>query len=67
MFLKLVTNDRSDKMFLLASKFRPQGVVSSCPGAIYRYTWEKLYKIRRQRDFFKLIANDQIDKKFLLT
>ena len=37
-FLKLVTNDRSDKMFLLASKFRPKGVVSPCPGAIYMYT-----------------------------
>ena len=34
-FLKLVINDRSDKMFLLASKFCSQGVVSPCPGAIY--------------------------------
>ena len=32
-FLKLVTNDRSDKIFLLTSKFCPQEVVS--PGAIY--------------------------------
>ena len=30
-FFKLATNDRSDKMFLLTSKFRPQGVVSPCP------------------------------------
>ena len=36
-FLKLATNDRSDKMFLLTSKFRPQGVVSPCPEAIYMY------------------------------
>ena len=36
-FLKLATNDRSDKMFLLTSKFHPQGVVSPCPGAIYMY------------------------------
>ena len=36
-FFKLVTNDRSDKMFLLASKFRPQEVVSHCPGDIYIY------------------------------
>ena len=36
MFLKLATNDRSDKMFLLTLKFRSQGVVSPCPGAIYR-------------------------------
>ena len=34
-FLKLVTNDQSDKMFLLTSKFCPRGVVSPCPGAIY--------------------------------
>ena len=46
-FLKLATNDRSDKMFLLTSKLRPQGVVSPCPGAIYMYkSWKKLYKIR---------------------
>ena len=31
-FLKLVTNEWSDKMFLLTSKFRPEGVVSPCPG-----------------------------------
>ena len=31
-FLKLTTNDRSDKMFLLTSKCRPQWVVSPCPG-----------------------------------
>ena len=35
--LKLTTNDQSDKMFLLTSKFRPQGVVSPCPRAIYMY------------------------------
>ena len=34
-FFKLVTNDRSDKMFLLTSKFCPQEVVSPCPGAMY--------------------------------
>ena len=28
---------------------------------------KKMYKIRLQRDFFKLVANDQSDKKFLLT
>ena len=36
-FLKLATNDRSDKMFLLTSKFCPQVVVSPYPGAIYMY------------------------------
>ena len=69
-FLKLATNDRSDKMFLLTSKFRPQGVVSPCPGAIY------MYKIMKQKnciksDFkeivLKLVANYGSDKRFLLT
>ena len=36
-FFKLATNDRSDKMFLLTSKFHPQWVVSPCPGAIYMH------------------------------
>ena len=63
-FLKLATNDRSDKMFLLTSKFRPQGVVSPCPGAIYVYKiMKKKYKIRLQRDFFETCS----DKRFLLT
>ena len=69
-FLKLATNDRSDKMFLLTSKFRPQGVVSPCPWAIYVYKiMKKMYKIRLQRIvfFFKLEANDRSDKRFLLT
>ena len=54
-FLKLVTNDRSDKMVLLTSKFcRPQGIVSPCPWAIYMYkTIKKVYKIRLQRDCSK--------------
>ena len=43
-FLKLASNDQSDKMFLLTSKFRPQGVFSPCPGAIYMY----MYKILPQ-------------------
>ena len=52
-FLKLATNDRSDKIFLLTSKFRPQRVVSPCPGAVYMYKiMKKMYKIRLQRDFF---------------
>ena len=36
-FLKLAINDRSDKVFLLTSKFYPQGVVNHCPRAIYMY------------------------------
>ena len=67
-FFKLATIDRSDKMFLLTSKFHPQGVVSPCPGAIYmNKIMKKMYKIRLQRDFLKLVANDQSDKRFLLT
>ena len=68
--LKLATNNRSDKMFLLTSKFRPQGVVSPCPGAIYIYKImkkKKMSKIRLQRDFLKLVAKDRSDKRFLLT
>ena len=54
-------------MFLLTLKFRPHGVVSPCPGAIYVYKIMHLfYKIRLQRDFFKLVANDRSDKRFLL-
>ena len=41
-FMKLATNDRSDKMFLLTSKFRPQGVVSPCPGAMSSHEYKKL-------------------------
>ena len=35
--LKLATDDRSDKKFLLTSKFCPLGAVCPCPGAIYMY------------------------------
>ena len=53
-FFKLATNDLSDKMFLLTSKFRPQGAVSPCPGSIYMYKiMKKMHKIRLQRDFFE--------------
>ena len=66
--LKLATNDRSDKMFLLTLKFRPQGDVKPCRGVIYMYKiMKKMYKIRLQRYFFKLVANEQSDKRFLLT
>ena len=60
-FLKLATKHRSDKRFLLTSKFRPQGVVSPCLRAIY------MYKIMKKKDFLKLVANDWSDKRFLLT
>ena len=35
--LKLATDDRSDKKFLLTSKLCPLEAVCSCPGAIYMY------------------------------
>ena len=53
MFLNIATNDQSDKMFLLTSKFCPQGVVSPCPGALYMTLYKivkKLYKINLQRE-----------------
>ena len=36
-FLKLATNEWSDKTFLLKSKLCPLGAVCPCPGAIYPY------------------------------
>ena len=66
---KLATNDRSDKIFLLTSKFRPQGMVSPCPGAIYMYKIMKNNCIKS--DFkeicLKVVANDRSNKRFLLT
>ena len=35
--LKLATDDRSDKKFMLTSKLCPLGAVCPCPGAIYMY------------------------------
>ena len=45
--LKLATNGRSDKGFLLTSEVCPQGVFCPCPGAIY------MYKIIFRRDHFE--------------
>ena len=53
--LKLATDDRSDKKFLLTPKLCPMGAV--CPllrGYIHVLNdGKKLYKIRLQRDFFE--------------
>ena len=53
-FLKLATNDQSDKMFCWHKNFVPKGL--SAP-ALGLYTciksWKKLYKIRLHRDFFE--------------
>ena len=35
--LKLATDDRSDKKFLLISKVCPLGLYASCPSAVYMY------------------------------
>ena len=51
--LKLATNGRSGKGFLLTSKVCPQGVFCLCRGAIYMYKIIKnVYKIRFRRDHF---------------
>ena len=52
--LKLATDDRSDKKFLLASKLCPLGVVCPLPkGYIHVLNHEKMYKIKLQRDVFE--------------
>ena len=54
-------------MFLLTLKFRPQGVVSPCPGAIYMYEKKIIKSDFQVFFFFKLVANDRSGKRFLLT
>ena len=52
--LKLATDDRSDKRFLLTSKLCPLGAVCPLPrGYIHVLNHEKMYKIRLHRDFFE--------------
>ena len=52
--LKLATNGRSDKGFLLTSKVCPQGVFCPFPRAIYMYKIIKsVCKIRFRRDHFE--------------
>ena len=55
--LKLATDDRSDKKFLLTSKLCLLGAVCPLPwGYIYMYVLnheKQKYKIRLQRDFFE--------------
>ena len=52
--LKLATNGRSDKGFLLTSNVCPQGFFCPCPRAIYMYKITKnVYKIRFRRDHFE--------------
>ena len=55
MIMKLATDDRSDKKFLLTSKLCPLGAVCPLPrGYISVLNYEKkMDKIRLQRDFFE--------------
>ena len=77
--LKLATHDRSDKMFLLKSKFHPQGVVSPSPrespggclplsrGYIHVLSPEKkCIKSDFKEISLKLATKDRSDKRFLL-
>ena len=59
-FLKLATNEQSDKVFLFTSKFCPQGVVCPCPGDIY------ICKIINEAKgiFLELVQNDENNKSF---
>ena len=53
-FLKLATNGRNDKGFLLTSKVCPQGVFCPYPRAIYMYKIiNNVYIIRFWRDHFE--------------
>ena len=52
--LKLVTDDRIDKTFLLTSKLCPLWAVCPLPrGYTHVLNHEKMSKIRFQRDFFE--------------
>ena len=52
-FLKLVANDRSDKRFLLTSKFCPLGL-SGPDRQLYTFitSWKDVYKVKGWRDSF---------------
>ena len=52
--LKLATNGKSDKAFLLTPKFSPLGSLCRCAGATCIKSWIKMYKIRLQRHFLNL-------------
>ena len=55
--LKLATDDRSDKKFLLTSKLCPLGAVCPLPwGYIHVLNHEKMYKIRQSDNAFLLTS-----------
>ena len=66
-FLKLVANDRSDKRFLLTSKFCPWGCLSLTCGYIHLLNYEKMcIKSEVEKILSKLATNDYSDEAFLL-
>ena len=66
--LKHVANDRSDKRFLMTSKFCPWGCLPLTCGCIHLLTHEKLcIKSEVEEILLKLATNDHSDEDFLLT
>ena len=66
--LKLATDYRSDKKFLLTPKLYPLVAVRPLPrDYIHVLNYEKMYKIRLQRDFFETCNKWVKDKAFLFT
>ena len=64
-FLKLEENDRSEKRFLLTSKFCPLGL--SAPD-LWLLNYEKMcIKSEVEEILFKLATNDHSDEAFLFT
>ena len=51
--LKLATNGRNDKSFLLTSNICPQGIFYPCPGAIYMY--KIIRNVFKKSDFEEII------------
>ena len=67
-FLKLATNDRSDKMFLLSPNFVPWGCLSLTCSYIHLLNHEKMcIKSVVEEILFKLATNDHSDEAFSLT
>ena len=67
-FFKLVANGRSDKRFLLTSKFCHLGL-STPDLQLYTLNHEKMCIIKSEVEeiLFKVATNDYSDKAFLLT
>ena len=67
-FFKLVANDRSDKRFLLTSKFVSWGYLPLTCSYIHLLNHEKMcIKSEVEEILFKLATNDHSDEAFMLT